>query len=343
MSLRALDAARALAWAGWLSLGLGLAWWPGMSHAAPRGSTLTLMTWNMEWLITPEADRAMRPSCTFGQPPSNQHALPCTPGRAAPPQRQSADYDAMARTAQRLLTEYQADVVALEEVDGAPAADLVFRKGWMTDCFIKRAHPQKVGFAIRDGIPYLCNDELIALDRDASSRAGADITLWPGTPQAVRLLAVHMKSGCFDGKLDRHFGACQALRGQIPVVEQWIDARVREGMAFAVLGDFNRHLNKDAQYPAGDDESAPVNVFNAWSDNQPPGAVLTRATEGASYVPCDTNDKFHDYIDDVLLSKRLVNQSRRREFKRAPYALREQGRLLSDHCPLGIKLEGLSP
>ncbi|MEY4765728.1 MAG: hypothetical protein RI907_2401 [Pseudomonadota bacterium] len=311
------------------------------AQAAPRGPTFTLMTWNMAWLITPEADRAMRPQCKAQQPPSSEHALPCTPGREQPPQRTAADLDALARTAQRLLTEFQADVVALQEVDGPAAADLVFRKGWMTDCFIRRAHPQKVGFAIRDGIPYLCNPELAELDADGRSRAGADITLWPGTPQAVRLLAVHMKSGCFNGQLDRAFKPCGKLREQVPVVEHWIDARAREGVAFVVMGDFNRHLDKDARLPEGSDESAPLAMFKAWSDGVPTGAVLHRATEGEPYVPCDTDDHFNAYIDDVLISDKLKAQSRRTAFMRVAYSLREQGKLLSDHCPLGIQLRGL--
>ncbi len=322
------------------AFGLGLA---ACAQAASRGNNLTLLTWNMEWLITPEADRAMRPLCQRQQPASNEHALPCTPGRAPPPQRQSADFDAMAKVANSLLREHQVDVVALQEVDGAAAAKTVFRQGWSLDCFVKRAHPQKVGFAIREGIPYRCNGELIALDRDATSRAGADISLWPGTPQEVRLLAVHLKSGCFDGKLDRHFAPCAQLRSQVPVLEQWVDARVREGTAFAVMGDFNRHLDKDSQYPAGPDESAPFNLMAALSDNQPPGAVLVRAAENAAYKACNAQDTHSRYIDDVLLSQRLVNQARNKQFVRIAYPPEDSGRLMSDHCPLGIKLDGLSP
>jgi len=318
------------------SLALSL---PGAASAR----TVTLMTWNMEWLITPETDRQLRPSCKLTQPASRTRALPCTPGRTPPPQREAADFDALAQIATRLHDQQLADVVALQEVDGVDAAQRVFRKGWITDCFIKRPHPQKVGFAIRDGTPYVCNGEYIALDHDGHSRAGADITLWPGSPKAIRLLAVHLKSGCFAGKLDRRFGPCSGLREQVPIVEHWIDARVREGMAFAVLGDFNRHLDKDARFPAGPDEDAPINVFQAWSDNQPPGAVLTRATEAAPYLPCDADDTHSQYIDDVLMADKLVRQSRTFRLARQAYGAEWRGRKLSDHCPVGVTLEGLTP
>ncbi len=305
--------------------------------------TVTLMTWNLEWLITPETDRLLRPSCKATQPDSQTRALPCTPGRTPPPQRDAADFDALAKVASRLHDQQQADVVALQEVDGVAAALSVFRKGWIADCFIKRPHPQKVGFAIREGIPYTCNGDYIALDFDGHSRAGADLTLWPDSPRAIRLLAVHLKSGCFTGKLDRRFGPCGGLREQVPIVERWIDARVREGVAFAVLGDFNRHLAKDARYPAGPDEEAPLNVFQAWSDNQPSGAALTRATEGVRYLPCSADDTHSQYIDDVLIGDKLVRQARTFRLSRQAYGAEWQGRRLSDHCPVGVTLEGLTP
>ena len=236
--------------------------------------------------------------------------------------------------AQALRQRDSVDVVALQEVDGPEAARQVFRQGWQLDCFTRRAHPQKVGFAIREGVPFRCNGDLAALDIDGGTRAGADVTLWPGTPREVRLLAVHLKSGCFTGKLDRSFEPCSRLRQQVPVVEAWIDQRVREGTAFAILGDFNRHLDKDARYPAGPDEAAPFNVVQAWSDDAPRGAVLMRATEGQRYQGCDANDKHRQYIDDIFIDQKLAAQNGDRRFARLSFDAADQGRQLSDHCPV---------
>jgi endonuclease/exonuclease/phosphatase family metal-dependent hydrolase len=297
----------------------------GLGDTPPTG--LTLATWNMEWLMTPAAHDELAARCVRQQPASNERALPCTPGRTPPPSRTQADVNALAHSAEQLQSALHADVVALQEVDGPEAARQVFRKGWKLDCFVQRAHPQKVGFAIREGLPYRCNGDLRALDVDGSTRAGADITLYPGTAQEVRLLAVHLKSGCFDGRMDRHFVPCERLQQQAPIVEGWIDQRVREGVAFAVLGDFNRH-------PAGPDEAAPVNLIQAWSDNNPPGAVLLRATEGAPSVPCDADDKHKLYIDDILIDQKLAARAKNRRFARLPYAPQDHGRQLSDHCPL---------
>ena len=230
------------------------------------------------------------------------------------------------------------DVVALQEVDGPDAARQVFRQGWKLDCFERRAHPQKVGFAIREGVPYRCNSELSDLDVDGGSRAGADLTLYPGTAREVRLLNVHLKSGCFRGDLDRAFSPCRGLQRQAPVVEAWIDQRVRDGVAFAILGDFNRHLDQDERRSAGPDEAAPLNLLPAWSDDQPRGAVLHRATAGERYLPCDADDRHSRYIDDILLSEGLKarHENRRATLRltRLPYDPQDRGRQLSDHCPL---------
>lgn len=326
----------ALAWvalattahAGWLErLGIG---------SPPTGANngVTLATWNMEWLMVPAEHERLAARCTRQQPRSQDRALPCTPGRKPPPSRTQADLDALARSAQALHERQQVDAVALQEVDGPEAARQVFRRGWQLDCFTRRAHPQKVGFAIREGVPYRCNADLAALDIDGGTRAGADVTLWPGTPREVRLLAVHLKSGCFTGKLDRSFQPCSRLRQQVSVVEAWIDQRVREGTALAVLGDFNRHLDKDARQPAGPDEAAPLNLVQAWSDDVPRGATLLRATEGQRYIGCDADDTHRQYIDDIFIDRKLAAQNGNRRFARLPFEASDRGLQLSDHCPV---------
>ncbi|MDO9237221.1 MAG: endonuclease/exonuclease/phosphatase family protein [Aquabacterium sp.] len=309
------------------------------SQPAKPSHGLTLATWNMDWLMTPQAHDELTAHCVKRQPASNVRALPCTPGRTPPPARDQGDYDALSHSAVQLRDELGADVVALQEVDGPQAAGMVFRKGWKLDCFVSRAHPQKVGFAIREGIAYRCNGDMLALDVDGSSRAGADITLYPDSPRALRLLNVHLKSGCFNGRMDRQFNPCERLRQQAPLVEAWIDQRVREGSAFAVLGDFNRQLDKDERYPAGPDESAPINLMQAWSDNSPPGAVLLRAAQGQPYTACDADDHHKAYIDDILIDQKLASRHKNRRFVRLPFAPADRGRQLSDHCPLVWSLD----
>lgn len=341
--MRRTRGARTRRWIAALGLAALGAWsahagWFDGGRKTATGAGLSLATWNLEWLMTPQTQAELSARCQRQQPRSHERALPCTPGRKPPPARTQADLDALARTAQALHTPRHVDVVALQEVDGPDAARQVFRQGWKLDCFERRAHPQKVGFAIREGVPYRCNSELSDLDVDGGSRAGADLTLYPGTAREVRLLNVHLKSGCFRGDLDRSFSPCRGLQRQAPVVEAWIDQRVREGVAFAVLGDFNRHLDQDERRAAGPDESAPLNLLPAWSDDQPRGAVLHRATAGQPYWPCDADDRHNRYIDDILFSDSLKarHENRRATLRltRLPYDPQDRGRQLSDHCPL---------
>jgi 5'-nucleotidase (lipoprotein e(P4) family) len=295
---------------------------------------LTLATWNLEWMMTPQTYAQLKPGCTQEQPKTKDRAFPCTTGRPPVPARSQADYDAMSQVAATI----SADVIGLQEVDGAEAARLVFRDGWQLDCFVNRQHPQKVGFAVRNGVVYRCNHELTGLDADGASRAGADITLYPQTPNEVRLLAVHLKSSCTkEPLLEPTKDACIALRHQLPVLAAWVDARAAEGVPYAILGDFNRLLEQDAATPIGPDPSAPNAVFNALSDGKPAGARLVRATEINPDGDCSTLRKFQHpdgSIDNILVSTQLL-ANRTMRVSRIKYSeAMADTRKLSDHCPL---------
>lgn len=298
----------------------------------PKLPVLTLATWNLEWLMTPATFAELSGKCVSGgNPPSDVRALPC-PGQGHPPvkARGQSGYEGLHAAAREL----DADVVALQEVDGPEAARLVFRTGWALDCFTRRAHPQKVGFAIRAGIPYRCNGDFTELDVDGTLRAGADVTLYPGTRGAVRLLGVHLKSGCARGPLDAPANPnCAGLRRQIPVLKRWIDARAVDGVPYAVLGDFNRWLDGDAKYGAGADPAMPTSVFRAIDDGQPGGMRMVRATSGMSPVKCwPTDTHAAEPIDNILVSDKLLGAQHIRA-SRVVY-----GTELSDHCPLQAKI-----
>ena len=57
---------------------------------------------------------------------------------------------------------------------------------------------QRVGIVVRRGIHYTVNPDVTGLDvdRDRQLRSGVDITLQLQPP--LRILAVHLKTGCFD-------------------------------------------------------------------------------------------------------------------------------------------------
>lgn len=88
-------------------------------------------------------------------------------------------------------------------------------------------------------------------------RWGLDATLKSGSSQ-VRLLVVHMKTGCFDDQLTRDDwledpagkaavkSACTTLGRQLFPLRGWLEAREAGGEAWMVVGDFNRRLDAGA-------------------------------------------------------------------------------------------------
>src|SRR3954468_21289531 len=128
-----------------------------LSAPGPTPTTLKLATWNLEWFMQPETLKALTPGCTPAEAPRDgaRRAVPCDVAHEMA--RSGEDIAAMRSYARAL----DADVIALQEVDGADAARLLF-----TDyefCFSGRASVQNNGFAIRRGVPFACGADLAAL------------------------------------------------------------------------------------------------------------------------------------------------------------------------------------
>ena len=91
-------------------------------------------------------------------------------------------------------------MIAVQEVDGVAAAKRVFSSDVYEYHFAAKSGFQQVGFIVKKEIPWQANPDYNALDVNGKLRPGADITLFPnGKP--VRLLVLHLKSGCFDEPL----------------------------------------------------------------------------------------------------------------------------------------------
>lgn len=270
--------------------------WP----AAAR--VLKVATWNLEWLT-------LRPAGDPGLPPD---VKPRTP----------EDFARLSIYAKIL----DADVIALEEVDGPAAAARVFPPNLYAFHFTQDHVVQRVGFAIRHGIAFTANLDLRGLDPyppDAPEqlRSGADITLHLGTTN-LRLLAVHLKTGCWDVPLHERRHACAVLREQLPVIEKWITARMRHGTPFLVLGDFNRVLHPRGRFLTGLDHITPLAVATAGYRN-----------------PC-WGGHFSTFIDQILAGGAARQWLDPASFRVLVY--RETAPIwrerLSDHCPLRVEL-----
>jgi endonuclease/exonuclease/phosphatase family metal-dependent hydrolase len=237
-----------------------------------------------------------------------------------PDGRTRADYEALARYAREL----DADVIAVQEVASEAALRLVFAPEIYAYHLAARGGAQRTGFVFRRGLDARILPDLEALAL-ADLRAGSDLELRVGG-QRLRLLAVHLKAFCVTGSLRQRSRHCDKLRAQVPVLEGWIDARAREGVAFAVLGDFNRAL--------GELDDA---LFRELDDADPPGLVLRRASRSDSACRPGRHRKA---IDHVLLGGAAVHWAAPDAPRELAYRAddRAAGRKLSDHCPIELVL-----
>jgi endonuclease/exonuclease/phosphatase family metal-dependent hydrolase len=321
MSLRAV-----LPWA------LLLAGFPVTQSAAgapPSADTIRIATWNLEWLIAPQAFKKLKPDCApeGAGARGDVRQLPCDV--VAHLERSSRDFSVLARYAREL----DADVVALQEVDGADAARLVF-PGYEF-CFTGRKHVQNTGFAVRRGIAFRCGPDERALSLGETLRRGKELTLFPGQAREIRLLAVHLKSGCSSEALNARAKACRELARQTPILVAWIDAQARAGRRFAVLGDFNRNLLSEESHHAAYGKS----VWAELADGSPPEAALRNAASGQAFRNCMPGQGYRGYIDNIVLSRTLAAGVVPGSFARLTYSAADARHArLSDHCPVSIRL-----
>jgi len=287
-------------------------------------SELKIATWNLEWFMKPETLRALTPACTPADAPRDgaRRAVPCDVAHELVRSRQ--DITAMRHHAESL----DADIVALQEVDGADAARLIFRN--YDFCFSGRVAVQNNGFAVRRGLPFTCGPELADLSMNDDVRRGVELRVFPGTAQELRLLSVHLKSGCARDALDSSRAGCSVLARQVPVLERWIDAQANEHKPFAVLGDFNRDLRRE---PAG------AAVWPDLDDGDPPAADLVNTAEGKAFQNCMPSQTFSGFIDYIVLGRQMAQGLVAESFGRALFRPEDaQRRKLSDHCPVFIRI-----
>ena len=230
--------------------------------------------------------------------------------------RAEADYAILRQYADRL----DADVIAFQEVVNAAAAARVFppdryvvvmsrrpdsaRGGDCRGAPGQQIRKQDVGFAVRKGLKV----------------RRVDVTILGRRP--LRLLNVHLKSGCSAGALAE---ACATLRRQSPVVERWIDGRTRSGEAAIILGDFNRRLALPGDL-----------LWQDWDDGRPRGSVLSLAGQGLS-ASCDPRHR--DFIDHLVLNRFAGLHLRPGSFRETSYDPGDDPRP-SDHCPVSVRLKG---
>ncbi len=252
--------------------------------------------------------------------------------------RSDADYAKLRAFAESM----DADVVALQEVESVKAVARVFPENEWTIILSDRpdsgsydcrgsgrpSTQQKVAFAIRKGVEFegVDNFDELALN-NPGLRYGLVIKL-TGTPEPIEVMNVHLKSGCFVNDYSTsNRDACETFEEQVPVIDGWVESKVKEGTAFMILGDFNHRI------------TTPENRF--WGDLDEmdgDGIGITSSMEGIR----GCHPRYPDPIDHIITSsqgsKYFVPGSQDVfYFGMNPQTMTEDD-MLSDHCPVAVDL-----
>ncbi len=296
--------------------------------AARHYDSLAIASWNLEWL----SDSALLNAADYWNRCRD---------RGWPNERLSADLpfcDVYQRVGIVSASDYAArklvplrrglaalaarglDILAVQEVQGPSALAAVLPAGFRTLCFTTRHDAQNIGYAIR-----------VASDIAASCREIVPLSLEndPGIPRPVRrglelrltingvslsMLNVHLKSGCSRGRMDSTANdACMFLQHQVQPLESWVESRAATGGAFAIVGDWNRDLEKEIRghYPARSDGSNPAgpivpakvrNLFPEINDGAPAASAMSLAKVDRSAA--STSGCFA-VLDQLVISDRF--------------------------------------
>ncbi len=235
--------------------------------------------------------------------------------------RKPLDYERI-RCYSRLL---DADIIAVQEIDGMEALSRVFDTDVYTLHMSQRTAHQNTGFAFKKGLNVTPQPDFEALDV-GSVRRGARIDL-SHNGKTIKLMSVHLKSFCFSNSSSSSSSDCIKLLAQVPVLEGWIDDAAGGSDAFIILGDFNRRLVE------GGDA-----VWAELDDGDPPNADLVAVTENME-TSCRDNE-YSEFIDHIVLDKRAAEWLDSSSFLHMTYRPEDEGvwDLISDHCPIVVEL-----
>ncbi|MBF2761516.1 MAG: endonuclease/exonuclease/phosphatase family protein [Ectothiorhodospiraceae bacterium AqS1] len=256
--------------------------------------------------------------------------------------RRDADY----ATLKRYMHKIDADIIAFQEVNGPQAAARVFPPEeyaiHISGRYDSNYNDIYTGFAVRRGVFARVLKRDIPdfeprSDKQRSLRWGVDLSVEVGdspNPRTLRLLNIHLKSGCQRGTLKKpKKKACKTLARQIPALERWIDARQTEGAAFVVMGDFNRAFDRHGERD---------HLWQAIDDGDPDGLRLHRLPKGHPHRCWEGTANHHENpIDFFVFGAKAWERVEADSFRQIVWEEKDRDikrRLPSDHCPIAVDL-----
>ena len=253
--------------------------------------------------------------------------------------RVEEDYAAMRDFAQTI----KADVVALQEVESAKAVARVFpEEDWniiVSDRPASRSYDcrgndqkstqQRVGLAIRKGVNYqeVGGFKELALDREGL-RYGLVVKVFH-RKDTVEVMSVHLKSGCFAEDYSTSTRrACETFEQQVPILDAWVEARIKENRPFVILGDFNHRI------------ANPKNKF--WQElTEMEGQPVVLGNSMKDLKGC--HPRYPEPIDHIVMGAGAENMqvlgSETVYYFPSKTGPMTEEEMLSDHCPIGVTLK----
>ncbi len=285
---------------------VGISLFPTLCIA--QGKSLTLMTWNLEWLTT-------TPSSKF--PSSNRGA---------------EDFRAL----QNYFNEIRPEVLAFQEVDSIEAIERVVGKHYhiyLSDrsAVHNRQHQfsdinQYTGFAIHYELTVIDTPDFPLTIGD-KLRFASSVILEAVNGAPIHLLSVHLKAGC-SGKLTKH-RSCKKLRQEGQVIHSWLKERERSNDSFIILGDFNHNLSYHEDWLWRDLVSH-LNSVPRLASKSTPAICKVRSKRSSTRT-----HQFRSLIDHIIVSPDLQTGAAVQHAMPISQVLNYQ---MSDHCPLSVEL-----
>jgi len=284
------------------------------SAAAAAGEGIVVGSFNIQWLEDGADDHILR----------------------GKPQRSAADFARL----RGVVTGLGADIVALQEVENEAAVRRILpRRNWQVFISARKTDAewaQRVAIIARPGLQVrrLPDVRSLGLPNQRGEyrlRYGVDVEI-SQAGRKFRLLAIHLKTGCFTAKSERW--ACQRLWKQLPPLKKWIEARAAQSTPFVIAGDWNRELY------------APGGEF--WAELDDGAAAKLRLAALGRQAPRNCWSAGKQRVDHIVLgdSAPAPAWAREREGDFAEHPFLHPPELepvLSDHCPITARLRFAAP
>lgn len=221
------------------------------------------------------------------------------------------------------------DILFLQEVESLAAVKNLL-PGW--EVFDAGSSGQKLAVAVPPSSPIQIREVTVLSELDLGSSQ-----LRPGLVArvdhagvSVRILAVHLKSGCQIAPFDTNNTNCGALRQQLEVLKDWIRAREAQNQPYMMVGDFNRTLEDNDPFYLGLEDAA--------------GKPLYRSTVGArpdcwDHLP--EAPSYPSFIDHHIVSPSVVTAWGTPTLNIYDYTetYAEAWMYVSDHCAITVSFE----